>query len=287
MKFSLIVCTYNRISDLNNCLNSLKALQYDDYEIIIIDQSDIINHELQYSNTVTYIHIKDIGLSHARNLALKIASGEYICLVDDDATYDVNYLLNASKVIDKYPNLGVLSGRIIDPNDGRLGVKGMMKENEYKIRTTQEVFSFCMSACCIIKADIAIMEKFDERFGVGAQYGAGEETDIIWRIIYKGYSILYTPSLKVYHRIYKKDKLDLEKVKKYNMAFGALYAKHFLYYRKIAIFMFVFSLFKSFIGCALFIFNDKLRTYYLSSLIYKLYGFKKFITTSVHAKNYL
>lgn len=87
IKFSLLIATLNRPKILQTCVKGLLNQTYDNYEIIIIDQSDkeFRNDSIaEIDNRITYIHIDEKGLSHARNIGLQCVTGDYVCLIDDD-----------------------------------------------------------------------------------------------------------------------------------------------------------------------------------------------------------
>ena len=95
MKFSLIIGTLNRCRELEICLESLRKQVFRDFEVIIIDQS-INDSTQQLANgyqdlNIIYEHVDFMGLSKARNYALKMAHGDYFALIDDDAYYDERY----------------------------------------------------------------------------------------------------------------------------------------------------------------------------------------------------
>ena len=97
-RLSFIVPVYNVAPYLRKCVDSLIAQDYDDYEIILVDDGSTdecpqICDELAaaYEN-IRVIHQENAGLSAARNAGLKVAKGEYICFVDSDDYWEENVL---------------------------------------------------------------------------------------------------------------------------------------------------------------------------------------------------
>ena len=90
-KISIIVPVYNSEAFLEKCLNSILNQTYPDIEIILIndgsaDSSGMIceNYQNKYGNVV-YIDVEENrGVSHARNLGIKNATGSLIGFVDSD-----------------------------------------------------------------------------------------------------------------------------------------------------------------------------------------------------------
>lgn len=89
---SIIVPVYNSGAYLEECLNSLVLQDVVDFEVIIVDDNssdnslDIIKKYCELLPDVfKYIHLdENKGVSVARNIGLKYASGEYIGFVDSD-----------------------------------------------------------------------------------------------------------------------------------------------------------------------------------------------------------
>lgn len=88
-KISVIIPVYNTEKYLDRCLDSVQNQTYKNLEIILIDDGstdgcpDICDRHLNDSR-VRVIHKKNEGQAKARNIALDIASGEYVGFVDSD-----------------------------------------------------------------------------------------------------------------------------------------------------------------------------------------------------------
>ena len=90
MKFSIIVPVYNVELYLEDCLNSLLNQDFDDYEIILVNdgstdgsQNICENYGKRYQK-IKYYKKENGGLSDTRNYGLDRAIGEYIIFVDSD-----------------------------------------------------------------------------------------------------------------------------------------------------------------------------------------------------------
>ncbi len=92
---TVAVCTRNRTSDLQHCLNALMALPDDGQEFLVIDNcpSDESTASLvsTYSR-VRYVRENRPGLNIARNRALMEASFPLVVFTDDDAVPDRQWL---------------------------------------------------------------------------------------------------------------------------------------------------------------------------------------------------
>lgn len=231
--FSLIIGTLNRVESIKSCLESIHNQTIDDYEIIIVDQSND-NETENYikslsSDKIKYIHVSYKGLSKARNQALKMASGDFFCLLDDDAYYEKHYLEIA------YQNIRekrILSGYIFNTikKDDFVSYKRKLDGKSLPVR---EIMRTCPSAALVLPMNlIEDIGMFDEEFGVGAIYGSGEETDYLLRSLQKGYEVIYINGLKLMHPIpiskHYDGVININKEVTYFEGLGALYKKHFL-----------------------------------------------------------
>lgn len=87
---SIIVPVYNVEKYLQKCINSIINQTYKNIEIILVDDgskdsSGKICDELEKKdNRIRVIHKENGGLSDARNVGLKIATGKYVGFVDSD-----------------------------------------------------------------------------------------------------------------------------------------------------------------------------------------------------------
>ena len=96
-KISVIVPVYKVEKYLKRCVNSLLNQDYDDYEIILVDDGSPdrcpqICDEYAKNQTVRAIHKENGGLSDARNVGVLAASGEYVIFVDSDDYVERNHI---------------------------------------------------------------------------------------------------------------------------------------------------------------------------------------------------
>ncbi len=104
-KISIIIPFDNGKQYLDRCLNSLSKIEYDDYEIILIDDFSNDNSKKIARNykKVKYFYTDErtTGVGNARNLGLEKAIGKYIMFVDVDDTIDINLFKNLEEYINK------------------------------------------------------------------------------------------------------------------------------------------------------------------------------------------
>ena len=104
IKFSVIIPVYNVEAYLERCIDSILLQDYQDLEIIIINDGstdrspNICEDYAEKDSRIKVIHQLNKGLPGARNSGLKIAKGEYIFFLDSDDYIEQNFfkILNNS-----------------------------------------------------------------------------------------------------------------------------------------------------------------------------------------------
>lgn len=98
MEISVIIPVYNTEKYLTECLDSLIAQDFKDWECILVndgstDQSGLIcDQYAQADKRFRVFHTKNSGVSIARNTGITHASGKYITFIDSDDMVDNTYL---------------------------------------------------------------------------------------------------------------------------------------------------------------------------------------------------
>lgn len=95
---SIIIPVYNSEATIRQCLDSILALEFHDYEVLMVDDgSDDLSYQIceEYSQEDTRFHVfrkENGGVSSARNLGLKKCSAPWVTFVDSDDMVSVDYL---------------------------------------------------------------------------------------------------------------------------------------------------------------------------------------------------
>ena len=89
-KVSIIVPVYKAEAYLHSCIDSILNQTFQDFEILLVDDGSpdrsgvICDDYAAKESRITAIHQENQGQAAARNHAMKIAKGEWICFVDSD-----------------------------------------------------------------------------------------------------------------------------------------------------------------------------------------------------------
>ena len=99
-KISIIVPVYKVEKYLRQCLDSIVAQTFTDWECILIDDGspdasgNICDEYDEMDCRIVVLHKKNEGVSLARNDGMKVAKGEYIVFIDADDWIDKDYIEN-------------------------------------------------------------------------------------------------------------------------------------------------------------------------------------------------
>ncbi len=229
----MLLATLNRNEYVIQSVKYLQLQTYQNFEIIIVDQSDNIHNELKLlDNRINYIHIEKKGLSHARNIGLKYVTGDYVCLVDDDGFYKDPETLKKIFNFLKNKNITVCCGNIYDEKENR--IKGSAKDKKVTFRTS---LLYSQSPSMVIETNFIKEKRFDENLGIGSKYGSTEESEIVLAALSQKKLCIYTNCFTINHPLPTSSDYSVEKWVSYSRGFGAAmkkckvkYSKFWAYY---------------------------------------------------------
>jgi glycosyltransferase involved in cell wall biosynthesis len=107
MLFSVLIPLYNSEEYIAECLYSVLAQGFDDYEIVVVDDGSTDNsgaiadqYQKEYPQ-IRVIHKENEGVLLTRRRLLKEAKGDYILWVDSDDAVKQNWMSDLSREIQK------------------------------------------------------------------------------------------------------------------------------------------------------------------------------------------
>lgn len=120
----MIIPVYNVEKYLKRCVESIMLQTYGDFEILLVDDgstdgSGRICDELALQDRrIHTFHKRNEGVSSARNLGIRIASGDYICFVDSDDWLDIDYFEKVVPVLIKEHPMLLINNYVKDDGKG-------------------------------------------------------------------------------------------------------------------------------------------------------------------------
>lgn len=112
-KFSIIIPVYNtKLQYLNECLYSTLHQDFNDYEVIVVDdgsKQEVSNFLDNYkSSKLKVYHINNSGISCARNYGINHSDAEYLIFVDSDDVLSTDYLKILNDILLTYTGINLI-----------------------------------------------------------------------------------------------------------------------------------------------------------------------------------
>lgn len=242
LSFSLIIPTINRKKELENLLESIKNIQYNELEeIIVIDQNEnnLIDDVVEkYKKILPIQHYKVNfkGTSKAKNYGAKMAKGDIINFPDDDSQILPQTLSTVNEMFKEKKEYSVICGKIEDKEE---------KQNILNFKNKNVKVNFSNLYQTTIECNMFFKRKeflkvgmFDPNLGIGKYYGAEEGADLVCRMLYKKIKIYYINETFFYHPNKKREE-DIEKYYRYGLGTGGFARKHLKEYKCIIPFIYL------------------------------------------------
>ena len=218
---SIVVLNFNGKEFLKECLDSLMATNYPNYEIVLVDnnsQDDSVEYVSKTYNMLKIIRLsRNEGYSRAYNLAFGQVHGKYMVLLNFDVKVDTNWLMPLVVAAEKDATIGALQPKLLSMLDegyfeyagasggyiDRYGYPFIRGRIFYTIEKDLgqyddvcEVFWTSGAALFIRSEAIIQCGALDEDFFLHM-----EEIDLCWRLHLLGYHLHVIPSSRVYHYV--------------------------------------------------------------------------------------
>jgi GT2 family glycosyltransferase len=223
-RVSVIVCSYNGGRTLDQCLRSLLALDYPDYEVIVVDDgsTDATRAILSNYPSVRAIHQPNRGLSAARNAGLQAATGEIVAYTDSDCYADPHWL---TQLVYQFQgnDAAAVGGPNLSPEDGWLAACVAASPGQpMHVLESDQVAEHIPGCNMAFRRDALLaINGFDSLYRK-----AGDDVDVCWRIQQAGYWITFAPGAFVWHHRRQNPRAYLRQQAGYGEAEALLQFKH-------------------------------------------------------------
>jgi GT2 family glycosyltransferase len=223
-RVSVIVCTYNGGGRLEECLRSLSALDYPNYEIIVVDDgsTDATRAILKRFPRIRTVHQDNRGLSSARNAGLYTATGAIVAYTDDDCVADPDWLTH---LVHQFlsTDAAAVGGPNLTPEDGWLAacVAAAPGQPTHVLESPQVAEHIPGCNMAFRREVLLAINGFDPLYRK-----AGDDVDICWRLQQAGHWITFAPAAFVWHHRRQNPRRYLRQQAGYGEAEGLLQFKH-------------------------------------------------------------
>jgi cellulose synthase/poly-beta-1,6-N-acetylglucosamine synthase-like glycosyltransferase len=209
MFFSVVIPTYNRPERLAACLDSLTQLNYEEWELIVVNDggeqsftavSDR-HHQLLPLRLVT---INRRGPAAARNHGAKLARGRHLAFTDDDCRVPSDWLHRLAAQFQADPEITAVGGRPLTPTPilqqpNAAGSRVWQFLNDFLNRYLVDAEG---NALLLLSNNVAYRRDvflatggFNESFPLAA----AEDMELSYRLLAHGYRQRYVPEITIWH----------------------------------------------------------------------------------------
>ena len=203
-KVSIIIVNYNGKHHLEPCLKSLSKINYDNIEIIIVDNNstdDSVSFiSTNFPDLILIKLNKNKGFAEPNNIASKVATGDLLLFLNNDTIVTPSFISELVKSIQQNPNIGICQSLLLKPDESIdssgdfIDTLGVVYNSKTQISEIREISSARGASMMIKKNIFDQLEGFDEKF-----YFSFEDVDLSWRCWIAGYKVLVIPKSIVYH----------------------------------------------------------------------------------------
>lgn len=227
---SLIVATVERTKELGPLFESLAAQTFKNFDVIVVDQNTddrllpYIENGRRDGLQIKHVRHSPPNLSGARNAGLAWATGEWVGFPDDDCWYEADLLQQLQPRFQCTDPLSGAAVQWVEEGKPALRANSLAWERSKNFRDIP-VASFQLFFHRKLFDQIG---NFDCDLGVGLWFGAGEETDFVFRALRAGALITYEVEARVHHPVKIPPPTKSARIAQRHRerGAGALYAKH-------------------------------------------------------------
>lgn len=141
---SIIMPVYKSEDYLQMSVESVLRQTFTDFELLLVDDQSpdnsgaICDEYAQKDNRVKVLHLAENGgAGNARNEAMKVITGKYLCFVDADDYIGIDMLQSLVKAVEEFP--------------AKVVIFGLMEEYYSKNGTPLKGMPYCYDQCKILK----------------------------------------------------------------------------------------------------------------------------------------
>ena len=122
---SIILPTFNRGKYILDAIESIQAMSFKDWELIIVDDGSVDQTNIAISKCLVderihyFYNETNQGASFARNLGLQKSTGKYISYLDSDNTYTSSFMSPAIEFLEKNQNFDFVYGALLTSSHGK------------------------------------------------------------------------------------------------------------------------------------------------------------------------
>ena len=214
---SIVIPTKNRARFLPNLIESVLKLDYEEFEIIVVDDFSSDNtNEILNTYPIKVISLdKPVGSAEARNLGIQSAKFNIIALTDSDCIVTKTWLRDLVPYLE---NFDVVSGRVIYKNKAEMKLNPLQWK-EKTIITKDSKINYLNTNNMIFKKELWSSSGGFLKFRL-------EDLEFSWRVLKKGFKLIFIPQGLIYHYDNRNPLQNTIKYLKYGKSYAEIASIH-------------------------------------------------------------
>lgn len=205
---TVAIATLDRPDNLARALDALANGEALPQQVIVVDQSSGFESRSVVEGMLDrlpllYVRSRRRGLARNKNVAIKFATCPYLAFTDDDCVADPRWVLTLARGFGEADAPDGLSGRVLPLGPERPGLYAVSSRTDRQPATytgKAPPWQAGTGGNMAVALDwLRRVGGFDERLGAGAPLRAGEDIDIIYRLLIAGARLRYEPQAIIYH----------------------------------------------------------------------------------------
>jgi GT2 family glycosyltransferase len=211
-RVSVIIVNTNELHHLVKCVPTVTKQSYPNYEVLVVDNASTDGSVAYIRQHFPEVRVVDsavnLGYPGANNLGFQLASGEYFAVLNPDTVVDQHWLEELVRALEANSMAALATSKILLMDEPSIinacgnvvSITGLtfcrgVGEPATAFSQQEEVLAVSGAAFLIRRSTIAEIGPFDADFVAYL-----EETDLSLRAVLAGYTCLYVPTSKVYHK---------------------------------------------------------------------------------------
>ncbi|XOU94765.1 MAG: glycosyltransferase family 2 protein [Candidatus Kerfeldbacteria bacterium] len=209
---SILILNWNGLDYTTNCLDSLVKINYQNYNIIIVDNGSENNEanvlKKKYSESIQVIsNPENVGFAEGNNIAIREAiknNSEYCCLLNNDMIVKPDFLSEMVRIASQDPKIGMVAPRSMKMDNheevDNLGIVMTLSGLTFNRKTLKHKM-FCPSGGAVLYSTKVLQLTSENNTFLDSKYFAyAEDLDLGFRILLAGYKPAYADNSVVYHK---------------------------------------------------------------------------------------
>lgn len=207
---SIVILNYNGRKFIERCLKSVLNTQYDNFEVIFIDNASTdesfeLARNLLNSDRRSKItgNSRNLGFAQGNNIGFSLAKGKYIVFLSIDTEVDRRWLNELVIVMEGDAMIGAAQSKLMQLyNHNQVDSIGQYLDflgYGYPVHDEGDEIFYAEGAAIIIRRSAGEESLINDAIFDPDYFCYYEENDLCWRMRLHGYKIALVPRSLVYH----------------------------------------------------------------------------------------